>query len=395
MISCQTMGDYSDKEMSSARELSKKIISSSTRQHLRRAFSIDMTNSLQRLKEKWETGHWPLARVQGKAQSGRNCYLVQLPTELLLKITSYLPVIPRACLALTCTRLFLADVAVLNSELLRFTPDFAPLFKHYRNQYNFATPRWQLIRLLENRRWLACSRCLKLHMVACFPQREQKKQPEHRICNLGNLAGVVDLCPCIKLTFHGKMDLVDLLRARQESLTALATQCGINTQERFCWHSCVMKYGSSEIKIRILPELDETDMLKVRVEYKFTIEAGQLGKEECMIPRLGCAHRAVDMWLASVCNTYDELGYTPPHISTCSICNTSLICYRKGPLRIDEGSGHAIYDLYTERCLGSGNASVPDHQWAAQRSHPAGVRRTVGDCDEHCPWSPNKYHFLP
>ncbi|KAE8139831.1 hypothetical protein BDV38DRAFT_241294 [Aspergillus pseudotamarii] len=398
MNSFQNMGDYSDKKMPSAREPSKKIISFSTRHHLRRTFSISMTNSLQRLKEKWETsiqtGHWPLARAQGKAQSGGSCYLVQLPTELLLKITSYLPVIPRACLALTCTRLFLADVTVLNSEILRFTPDFAPLFKHYRNQYNFVTLRWQLIRLLENKRWLACSRCLKLHMVASSPQRERKKQPEDRICNLGDLAGVVDLCPCIKLTFRGKMELVDLLRARQQSLTALATQCGVSAQERFYWHSCVMNYGPSEIKIQILPELGETDMLKVRVEYKLTIEAGQLGKEESMIPRLGCAHRAVDMWLASVCNTCDEFSYTPSHISICSICNTSLICPRKGPLRIEEGSGNAVYDFYTERCLGPGNVSIPDQQWDAQRSHPAGDRRTVGDCDKHGPWSPNKYRFL-
>ncbi|KAE8307949.1 hypothetical protein BDV41DRAFT_568625 [Aspergillus transmontanensis] len=307
---------------------------------------------LHRLREKWETsiqtGHWPLARSQGKAQSGGNCYLTQLPTELLLKITSYLPVIPRASLALTCTQLFLADVVVLDLELL------------------------------QNRRWLACSRCLKLHTVASFPQREREKQPEDRICNLGDLAGVVDLCPCIKFTFHGKMDLVDLLRARQQSLTALATQCGVSAQERFCWHSCVMNYGPSEIKIRILPELDEADMLKVRVEYRLTIEIGQLGKEESMIPRLGCAHRAVDMWLASVCNKYDESGYIPSHISTCSIW-----------------SGNAVYDFYTERCLGPGNVPLPDHQWAVQRSHAAGDRRTVGDCDEHCPWSPNKYHLLP
>ncbi|QRD84974.1 hypothetical protein F9C07_9231 [Aspergillus flavus] len=224
-----------------------------------------MPYSLQRLKEKWEasieTGHWPSARAQGNAHG---------------------------------------DDVALNSELLHFSPDFAPLFKHYQNEYNFATDRWQLIRLLEDRRWLACSRCLKLHMVASFPQRERKKRPEDRTCRLGDLAGVVELCPCIKLSFRGKMDLVDLLRTRQQTLTALATQVGASSLERFCWHSCVMNYGSSEMEIRVFPELDKTDMLKVKVEYRLTIEAGQLGKEESMIPLLGCAHRAVDLWLASL-----------------------------------------------------------------------------------------------
>ncbi|RAQ43460.1 F-box domain protein [Aspergillus flavus] len=397
MSPCQNLGDYSEQGLSPSREMNKRIIPFLTRQCLRRTFSIDMPYSLQRLKEKWEasieTGHWPSARAQGNAHGGRYCFLVQLPTELLLKIASYLSAVPRACLALTCRRLFLVDDVALNSELLHFSPDFALLFKHYQNEYNFATDRWQLMRLLENRRWLACSRCLKLHMVASFPQRERKKRPEDRTCSLGDLAGVVELCPCIKLSFRGKMDLVDLLRTRQQTLTALATQVGASSLERFCWHSCVMNYGSSEMKIRVLPELDKTDMLKVRVEYRLTIEAGQLGKEESMIPLLGCAHRAVDLWLATVCNTYVALGRTASHISACSICNTSLICPRKGPLLVDEGSGHDVYDFYIEKCLGPGNGSVPDHQWAVQRIHPAGDRRTVGDCDERYLWSPRKCHI--
>ncbi|OGM48824.1 F-box domain protein [Aspergillus bombycis] len=395
MESSQKMVDCNQQEMPQG--WSKKTLTFTTRHHLRRAFSINMRYNLQRLTAKWvasiEPGHWSSTRPQRRTHMRGGCYLLQLPTELLLNITSYLTVVSRASLALTCRQLFLLDDAGLNSECLSFSPDFAPLFKHYRNEYNFATPRWELIRLLENTRWLACSRCLQLHMAAAFPQRERKQQPEDRGCNLGSLAGVVDLCPCIKLTFRGKMDLVELLRARQKTLTALATQHGAGTREPFCWHSCTMNYGSSKIKIRILPDLDENDMLKVRVEYQLAIKAGQLGKEESMIPRLGCAHRAVDLWLASVCNTNDDFGWTPSHVSTCNLCNSTLTCLRKGPLRVGEGSGQAVYDFYIEKCLGSGSLSVPDDQWASQRSHPVGDRRAVGDCDERCPWSPHKYHF--
>ncbi|KAB8261787.1 hypothetical protein BDV32DRAFT_121061 [Aspergillus pseudonomiae] len=383
--------------MSQTQGRSKTSLAFIMRQRLRRAFSINMIFSLQRLTEKWvaslETGHWPSTRGQGRAHISGGCYLLKLPTELLLHIISHLSEVSRATLALTCRKLFLLDYAVLNSECLSFSHDFAPLFKHYRNEYNLATPRWELIKLLQNRRWLACSRCLQLHTPTSFPQRERKHQPEDRGCNLGSFAGVVDLCPCIKLTFRGKMNLVELLRVRQKALTALATQFGAGAREPFCWHSCTMNYGSSKIKIRILPDLDENDVLKVRVEYQLAIKAGQLGKEDSMIPRLGCAHRAVDLWLASVCNTYGDFGWTPSHVSTCSLCNSTLTCLRKGPLRVGEGSGQAVYDFYVERCLGIGNLSVPDDQWACQRSHPVGDRRAVGDCDERCPWSPHKYHF--
>lgn len=47
------------------------------------------------------------------------CYLLELPTELLLEIISHLSVIPETCLALTCKRLLAISGAIFRSVRYR------------------------------------------------------------------------------------------------------------------------------------------------------------------------------------------------------------------------------------------------------------------------------------
>ncbi|KAF7117518.1 hypothetical protein CNMCM5793_006540 [Aspergillus hiratsukae] len=255
-------------------------------------------------------------RVRGQSEEhptatkpSSRCYLLELPTELLLEIISHLSVIPETCLALTCKRLFAISGAIFRS--VRFSQDFAPLFHHYRNGHSFVTTRWQLINLLENSRWWACSKCLKLHPRDAFSSRELRRKPEDRGCLLGNFAGIVDLCPCKKLTFRDKLDLVELLKVRQLSVAALQSQFGGSIQQRFCWHSCSKDYGPTQLQIEIFPELDDQDQLKIKTEYRLTTESGKLGKEEYITPRFGCAHRSVDLWLSSLLYSNADSNASP------------------------------------------------------------------------------------
>lgn len=353
-----------------------------------------MTYSLRRAGEKLRNmtkmTRWTRNQTDAKGDGSTRCYLLELPTELLLEIISHLTVLPEACLALTCRSLFVISGAILDSKSLHFTPDFAPLFHHYRDKHNFATPRWNFINMLQDNKWQACSRCLKLHPRSAFSPRELKRNKEDRICNLGELTGLVDLCPCKKLTFRDKMDLVDLLKMRQQSIGLLNAQFGKTNRQRFCWHSCTQQYGSTELSIDIFPELDEEDKLQIRTEYRLTINAGQLGKEEFMTPRFGCAHRSVDLWLASACQTGlcrlpEDLCNSCKRISLCNACNARLICPRKQPSHLN-GSDRATYVFRTQRCLG-GTSNVPDSGWAAQRIHPAEPSISVNNCSELCPWT--------
>ncbi|KAJ6109842.1 hypothetical protein N7486_002077 [Penicillium sp. IBT 16267x] len=334
---------------------------------------------------------WPAnrSRRQQKEEMGRS-YLMELPTELLLEIVSHLTLIPEAAFALTCKRMFAISGEILSSKSLRFARDFAPLFHHYRNGHNFVTPRWQFMSLLENPRWRLCSKCLKLHPRSAFSSRELRRKPDDRTCNLGELAGIVDLCPCKKLTFRDKLNLADHLRVRKTTLDALGTQYGSTVSNRYCWHTCTEQYGPTGLTVSLFPELNEEDQLVMRTEYQLTTESGQVGKEEYMTPRFGCAHRSVDLWLSSVyqttiCRLFDNFCASCRRISVCATCNTTLKCHRNKPFQPDV-SGKVTYSFYTERSLG-GTEVEPDTTWAAQRIHPAEPSISVENCNELCPWT--------
>ncbi|KAL4941424.1 hypothetical protein BDV06DRAFT_212640 [Aspergillus oleicola] len=360
-----------------------------------------MADSLRRAGIKLKAVMSKNRRTQGSESqtreqaSPKRCYLLELPTELLLEITSHLSVLPEACLALTCKRLFAIFDTVFSSKQLQFSRDFAPLFHHYRNGHSFATTRWRLLNALEDGRWRLCSRCLKLHPRSAFPPRELRRKSEERTCILGNMAGVVDLCPCKKLTFRDKVELVEILKARQKTVSLLASQFG-GVEERFCWHSCVETYGSTQLKIEIFPELDSEDRLSIKTQYHMTTAPGQLGKEEYMTARFGCAHRSVDLWLSGVCQTtlcqlYENHCASCRRIVVCNSCNTVLRCPRQQPCLLDEKSGTVTYSFWTERCLGSASP-VPDPIWAAQRIHPA---EALVDLDNCMPSVPGAMSYPP
>lgn len=334
---------------------------------------------------------WPHTRLrkQQKEQPGR-CHLMELPTELLLEINTHLTLIPEAAFALTCKRMLAISGEILSSKSLRFTRDFAPLFHHYRNGHNFTSPRWQFVTLLENSRWRTCSKCLKLHPRTAFSSKELRRKAEDRTCNVGELAGIVDLCPCKKLTFRDKLDLIDHLRIRQISLKALNSQFGNSASDRYCWHTCTEQYGPTQLKMSLYPELNEEDQLIIHSEYQLNTESGQVGKEEFMTPRFGCAHRSVDLWLSSVyqstiCRIFDSFCASCKRITVCSACDTTLKCRRKQPYHDEEG-GKVTYSFWTKRSLG-GSGNVPDTAWGVQRIHPAEPSIGVENCNELCPWT--------
>ncbi|KAJ5475904.1 hypothetical protein N7475_001633 [Penicillium sp. IBT 31633x] len=325
------------------------------------------------------------------------CYLMELPTELLLEIISHLTVLPEAALALTNKRMYAISGEMLSAKSLRFSRDFAPLFHHYRNGHNFVTPRWTFLNLLENSRWKLCSKCLKLHPRAAFSPRELRRKPENRICNIGDLAGVVDLCPCKKLTFRDKLDLVDWVRVRQATLKSLQSEFKNAVDNNYCWHTCSEQYGPTELTTSLFPELNADNQLVIRTEYQLTTELGQVGKEDYMTPRFGCAHRSVDLWVSGVhqttiCRLFDTFCSSCQRISVCSACATTLKCPPQSPVH-SEKSGRATYSFWTQRCLG-GTGPTPDPAWAAQRIHPAEPSVSVENCNELCPWTVREHPAL-
>lgn len=321
------------------------------------------------------------------SQRQTKCFITDLPTELIALISANLDPLSEACLAMTCKRLLAISGRALVDECLRFQKDFAPLFHHYRNSQSFASERWKLIERLEDRKWLACSKCLKLHPRTMFPAKEIRSSPMNRVCNLGESAGVVDLCPCVKMTFRDKANLIRNLKDRDilaRMPSAIIGSRGYD--ERYLWHSCTATYGATEFNIQIYPELNDANQLIIRTEYRMSTTPHTLGKQQHVTPRFGCAHRSMDLWLSSICQAFhchrhDTSCSACKRISTCDSCGTTLKCPQRRA-HLSPETGKATYLFWTVRSLGN-STEMPDSEFAAQRIHPIGPHITV----HNCPWT--------
>ncbi|KAE8307338.1 hypothetical protein BDV41DRAFT_555238 [Aspergillus transmontanensis] len=89
------------------------------------------------------------------------------------------------------------------------------------------------------------------------------------------------------------------------------------------------------MQVALFPELDDDDMLVMRMEYQLSLETGHLAEGRFTMPRMGCPYRSVDIWLANVCQAslcpWNEGCSSCKHILRCDTCNSILICPRKGP----------------------------------------------------------------
>jgi hypothetical protein len=76
----------------------------------------------------------------------------------------------------------------------------------------------QLLIRLEDSRWAMCGGgCRKLHPRREFPQYNLSNPPWKRSCGFN--IGVVDLCPCIRLTFRERDKLIKALQSPPERFT--------------------------------------------------------------------------------------------------------------------------------------------------------------------------------
>lgn len=148
--------------------------------------------------------------------------MLSLPNELLLRIQETLAddLLSFLCLALSCKRLWsLINVCAPDGnrtiiwEREIHLPGVFAKRKELpdRKLHVFNSPFWTLLRRLEDSRWRCCSGCLRLHPVHEFPEAQLEVDAEHRTCDFGPLVGVVDLCPCFRLTARMKARLVKAL----------------------------------------------------------------------------------------------------------------------------------------------------------------------------------------
>lgn len=326
--------------------------------------------------------------------SKKDSPLLTLPSELHLLIASKLPDASRASLALTCIALSATILSLAPFRGLQFPSEQPPEFQSARmsKAQIYQPARWEFLRFLERDlkgKWYLCSECFTLHPRQMFAAYEKsvvpwlkdyykRKGSDFRSCRYGrkNLcrhrnvsyapSGIIDLCPCIKMTIGKKRQIEARLRE-----DALKNQ---SSAVDFKWHRCQHIYGDVELKIRIGIFLydgtertrtmnrcanDKTNILSmpprigelgVVLECLHTFPSKSLGAS----PRLLCPHQNLDT--ASQALLRCRKRHVVPG-SVCELCQSIQCCeYCRTKIfyfDINENVSAGITNCYyrVERCL--------------------------------------------
>ena len=287
-----------------------------------------------------------------------------LPPELIFLIISDLPVHSRACLALTERYLHIVLKNQLKSECLHIPTEKPHTFlgTDMSKPFNYQPERWAFLSLLETDLlplWRLCAYCFKLHPPQEFAPKELFRKSHSRRCRIwAHISwikpplGIVDVCPCIKLTVRDKIKLEKILRnfpgstgergneplVSNNPVTALCPPSG----DEFWWHECRQTYGSLELTTKVKPLLGRCGelFLITRYEYQRSSGATLLFSRATSLSSwatslsscLCCPHRPLDTWMDEVLrgrmirswNDYGNTRYA--NLNNCRYCTVTRRC---------------------------------------------------------------------
>lgn len=357
--------------------------------------------------------------------NGRTSPFLNLPTELQLLIIQELPDASRASIVLTCKTLFTLQSSSTPFEALKLPreqpaniqsiPMSKPDLYHSR--------RWEFLTLLERDlkgTWLRCSECLVLHPKEMFAAYERSivpwldsyyraNAPEYRSCRHGRgslcigkrapfrPSGIVDICPCIKLTIGQKLQL-------ETKLAQLLYYPGSSGHPKadYLVHECRHSYGPIEIDVCVrfflydgtwlssgpgnesrdipftrIPRHDpEPGSLGVLLKYRHTYPSRPLtypSEPPLSVPRLLCPHKNLqgaieDLSRHQMIHQYPEskCGYCENQVEHCGSCVTKVVEFQRVE-NIPASMTTCTYQV--ERCL-------DNDYWPMETVFPLARRQT-------------------
>lgn len=270
--------------------------------------------------------------------------IIQLPDELLLHIGSFLSLPSQACLALTCKTFFNLTGEVLGSRKF----DLPPLMPGYglgawRVGHSL---RWELLCLLEDARWLICSRCIKLRPINRFPPGPLPGCRSRR-CVYGLHDGIVEICPCVRMSFSDKLNLMDQLEAlREES----------HNERSYFWHECLVVHEDGKVLTQAQPVLQDDGSLVFQMWY--SIKTASIPTDVCVafpdLPLFRCPHKEITYTVSAA---FWRVRYLTDH---CRQCETSLV-----NINHFKNANESQYILQVKRNLGK-RTEQADETWAKQ-----------------------------
>jgi len=314
-------------------------------------------------KKMWFKGRRLLLACIGNKKVSR---LLALPQELLLLIASELPDASRASLALTCSALLsiMSDPELFRG--LEFPPEQPQEYQSTRmsKAQVYQPARWEFLRFLEKDlkgKWYLCSECFTLHPQQMFADYENSIVPwlkdyyklkgsDFRSCRHGRKklcfikktsfapSGIVDLCPCIKMTIGKKRRIEAWLWDDAQK------PHGNDHPAAVCWwHKCRHIYGDIELELEIglflYSKLDLTRYISpcitnqsnifampprvrelgVLLDYRHTYPSTSLRTS----PRLLCPHRNLDTAIQDLLRCRDR---HPRPAMVCAWCECIQYC---------------------------------------------------------------------
>lgn len=234
------------------------------------------------------------------ATSEKAPFLLMIPDELLLLIVGYLGITDRVdhtCLALTCKTLYhklgpsifasprTFSLGTCWRSILRFVYGYEHFsherFQIDRKQFLVRLRRDETLRFMrdkylqhksdEPQRWPICYSCRMFHPVSVFPHGAISTR---RMKN----AGVVELCPCIKLTLRRKVRLIQYLKLLQSNQNMANPSCdylgpslgsifNIGNQINLRHQCAITDHPVAHSGIKTSAHLGDGDRLVIRTTY--------------------------------------------------------------------------------------------------------------------------------
>lgn len=302
-----------------------------------------------------------LTQKKQKQKKEKEPVIFILPNELLFMVASFLPLDSQACLALTCKTFLGVFSSVLRDKELRFPRAFYDEPKH-RSLSTATNARNRLLYRLQDKRWVYCAMCMMLHPACEFNWRQRARRAKKRCCM--RWGGIVDICPCINLTFRGKLRLMKRLQEMEMSKEGNGTGYVKDKSDMGPWKFSVDKQGRpylrhecsitdhpwARVSILVNPAVRAGRLL---ILSRYTIRTRPIAMPKHMAPLVCCPHRNLLF--------YTGLQSRLPSCHQdrdCARCQTSLEAYRTGDVN--------LFIIKAIRNLGGEEPVTSDQVWQSQ-----------------------------
>ncbi|KAL2789067.1 hypothetical protein BJX66DRAFT_352281 [Aspergillus keveii] len=281
----------------------------------------------------------------------------------------YLPVVSKACLALSCKSFYGLLRSALNDKSLAWLRYLASPSPCREASFGSARslPRNELLLKLEDDRWLYCSSCLKLHPHSHFSRLASRLPPYQRPCIKLPYGGIVDLCACLALTHSDAARLAewietgrpgkDLHQNIRREFRLVEFQLGMPRSKRpVLVHKCsATSRPNASLALATMVTLSADSHLVVKTQYvvSWSEPCTDLEHDPAFYP--GGYRMRRDTQSIALCPHTKALvlsyGPHPPHLPGLTHRDTCGVCDTKIPLLLvtEDGDHHLIQ---TERNLG-------------------------------------------